>query len=415
MRSRSFLLTLTTLTAAHLAACAIDDEESSTVETTQETTSRNDTIVPPAIARAVAEAFTAQDGKLQKHVDTVTTMLDASGRTALYGVNFVEGGYVVISAELNLLPILAFSDEGTIDFARLRTGEDGMIGGLRGAVEAVRTTAPGVDAAIDEARAERIQWQPYLDQIATRADVPPAELAAARLGTTEICFPGPCTPSPVEYCKTTKIATIGPLMTTYWSQGCNFNDFTPAAANGPCGHTLVGCTAVAAGQLMKFHKRGIATYYNFDMMPNGAGGTPDQLIMRNFFLMETAVAVKMKFGATASSAYAEDVEAMLDSQGYNAYRYTIPFGIANTASTEIKEKRPLLMDGINASNVGHMWVVDGHKEVLPVSPAGCKLKPNSVKNYFNHNFGHGVSTAWYADLKFGPYVSGLHLMSVRKL
>lgn len=419
MRTRSFCFMMTGLAIAHLGACAIDDEEMA--EAPQAVTSRGDTIVPPAIARAVAEAFTAQDGRLQKHVGTVSTMLDAAGRTALYGVNFVEGGYVVISGELNVLPILAFSDEGTIDFDAMRDGENMMLGGLRGVVEAMRTTAPGADAAVDEARAERIQWQPYLDQIATRADVPATELAAARAGTAQICSPSPCPPPPptTVYCDKTTIEQKGPLMTTAWRQDCNFNDLASANPYGPCGHVYLGCTGVASAQVMRYYKHGIAPYYNahFDTMPNYAFGLPDHMLVRNLFLLETAIAVKTTFGAFGSGAAVSDVRAMFAANNYFTWRAKFPgAGMPSAAIEEIATNHPVILDGDPLDgSPGHMWVVDGTQKVKPLSPEGCKLKPGSAHLYYAHNFGQGIKTTWYADFNFGAFKKDLHLMTVRKL
>lgn len=408
------MFTLTGLSVT-LAACALEDDELATVETPQAITSRGDTVVSPAIARAVAEAFTAQDGKLQKHVGTVSTMLDASGRTALYGVNFVEGGYVVISAEMNMLPILAFTDEGAIDFQSLPAGEDGMIGELRGAVGAIRTTAPGADAALDAARTERVQWHPYLDQIATRADVPPAELAALRTGTSSACDDGPCVPEPVEECTTTKKVVTDPLLGTAWAQGKFFNSEIQAAAGGPDGHALVGCPGVAAAQVMRFNKRGFGvSAATFEAMPGSVGATVAKRYARNKFLKDVAVGVNTQFGATLSTAFSKNVVAMLNSQGYSAYRSKAPYGIANVGVDEIKQGRPMILEGESTSGAEHMWVVDGVQEVLPGLPEGCKLEAGSVHAYFNHNFGHGKPSVWYADLVFGTYQYDRYLTTVKK-
>ncbi len=55
--------------------------------------------------------------------------------------------------------------------------------------------------------------------------------------------------------------TVGPLLTTTWDQGWPYNAMCPVDQNGSGGHCYTGCVATAYGQIMK--------YYNYP--PEGKG------------------------------------------------------------------------------------------------------------------------------------------------
>ena len=61
-----------------------------------------------------------------------------------------------------------------------------------------------------------------------------------------------------------RTTTIGPLLTSCWSQGCHFNALCPYDLNGPCDSCKVGCIAVAMAQIMH--------YWNFPGKGNGDYG-----------------------------------------------------------------------------------------------------------------------------------------------
>ncbi len=46
--------------------------------------------------------------------------------------------------------------------------------------------------------------------------------------------------------------SVGPLLTSTWNQGCNYNSSCPVDAKGTCGHVWTGCTATSMAQIMKY-------------------------------------------------------------------------------------------------------------------------------------------------------------------
>ena len=52
-------------------------------------------------------------------------------------------------------------------------------------------------------------------------------------------------------------ASVGPLLTSAWGQGCYYNSACPSDNAGPCQHVSAGCVAIAMAQIMYYHKQPI--------------------------------------------------------------------------------------------------------------------------------------------------------------
>ncbi len=188
--------------------------------------------------------------------------------------------------------------------------------------------------------------------------------------------------------------SVGPLLTTTWDQGWPYNAMCPEDPNGPGGHTVVGCVGVALAQIFKYHnypERGIGEYsYNlcnygtvtakFDSidyewidMPNIIN-QPNQNIAK--ICSDAAISVASNFGAYNTSVTWIDgatprnpVEpAMISFFDYafselsflKRINYIDPEW-KDIISQEINLNRPTYYraDDENGT-VGHAWVIDGY-------------------------------------------------------
>ncbi|MCD4774026.1 MAG: fibronectin type III domain-containing protein [Bacteroidales bacterium] len=176
---------------------------------------------------------------------------------------------------------------------------------------------------------------------------------------------------------------VGPLLGDIkWGQGCIYNDTCPADASGPCGHVYAGCVATATGMIMKYHSHpntgtgshsyNHATYgtlsanygattYDWANMPfSGSNESTAQL------LYQIGVSVDMNYGPTGSAAYTGSaVTALINYFSYNPaanyqLRANFPTTWDNMLITELNNDRPLLYRGDGSG--GHAFVCDGYDD-----------------------------------------------------
>ena len=197
--------------------------------------------------------------------------------------------------------------------------------------------------------------------------------------------------------KTKGSTAVAPLTHSKWDQTQFYNDRCPVDAQGPGGHTLVGCVATAMGQVMNYYKyppRGNSSFtyrtsygrltanfgqtlYNFKNMPDQlTSASPDVAML----LSHCGIAVQMIYGASSSAT----------SQNYAQYAFINYFKYSSAAKNIAKSnmsdatwtdsikknldlKRPVMYGGfpLSADSSGHSFICDGY----------------DANNYFHFNFG----------------------------
>lgn len=133
------------------------------------------------------------------------------------------------------------------------------------------------------------------------------------------------------------------LITTTWGQDYPYNG---AELYG----RLLGCTTIAAGQIMKYHKW--PTYYNWADMPDKGATESTQN-----FLYDLALCIGVDFGYGSSPATLSQVKTALEAKKYSV---TYQNHNINAVKNQIDLHRPVLMSGVKSGeSVGHTWVCDG--------------------------------------------------------
>jgi hypothetical protein len=180
--------------------------------------------------------------------------------------------------------------------------------------------------------------------------------------------------------------SVSPLLTTTWDQGTYYNHLCPLASGGPGGHVWAGCVATALGQVMKYHNHPeqgtgshsynhpvygyqfanfAATTYNWNSMPNAIYSYDDDIAE---LLYHCAVSVDMDFGVNGSGASPGAVipavknyfNYNLETQMKNKDSYSNTEWIA-MLKEELDASRPLFSGGYNSSQTeGHAYVCDGY-------------------------------------------------------
>ena len=187
---------------------------------------------------------------------------------------------------------------------------------------------------------------------------------------------------------TRNTTTVDPLVSTRWNQDCYYNEYCPETDGGwwwggPCGHCYAGCVATAMGQVMKYwdypetgfgshsytHSQYgeqsanfAATTYHWDNMPNEIWNSNDAIAT---LLYHCGVSVNMNYSASGSGAQSADVETALRSYfGYCGAKYRQKSSYQEEAwiamlKADLDQSHPIYYSGANGDS-GHAFVCDGY-------------------------------------------------------
>ena len=206
--------------------------------------------------------------------------------------------------------------------------------------------------------------------------------------------------------------TILPLIKTKWNQGIPYNRDCPLITeNGTTRQALVGCTATALAQIMKYYEwpekpTGFIDYqdnyavrtmdfdaqlpFNWTLMLNDYSGyySDEEANAVAQLSACAAYACKMYFSTSYSGSYPIDAALALSQYfGYDANTYIYDSRFHDKAEwlqlmmEELESGRPILYNGFNDKG-GHVFVCDGY----------------DGKGYFHFNWGWSGSSDGYFSL-----------------
>ncbi len=181
----------------------------------------------------------------------------------------------------------------------------------------------------------------------------------------------------------TKDGIVGPLLLTKWDQNIYYNDLCPVDERGPGGHVYAGCVATAMAQVMKYYnfpKNGVgsSSYYNNTYGALSCNHANTTYLWENMPLMvkndnlavatllsHLGISVNMNYGYDGSGSDEEyAIDAIIDHFKYNGTlvkrnNYTSE-DWAILLKTEIDNSRPIFYVGYNADWAGHAFNLDGY-------------------------------------------------------
>lgn len=286
-------------------------------------------------------------------VEHVFTLSLDNGTPCLYVFNF-DKGFVIVSADDAVKPILGYSEEGCIDVRNMPEGFNYYLDHYKRQISYAVTNDLFADYKIQQ------EWE-WLRNNGT-----------------------------VDGSNETK--GVGPLIPLLWNQDYPYNYYCPTHNYGPGGHVYAGCVADAMAMVMKYwdypetgtgsHSytpNGFPTQsvnfgettYDWANMPNTlSSGSPMQQIQAVALLMyHCGVAVDMGYGYDGSGAYSADVpDAMADYFRYTtemSHRYRDNYSKTeweNMLIANFDEGFPAFYSGQDANMGGHAFVCDGYND-----------------------------------------------------
>lgn len=302
-----------------------------------------------------------------------------NNEAALYVFNFENGGFVIVSAEDALPPIIGYDLNGVCPAKGINTNFDSFLTDYTRQIAFIRENNIEPEPAIVE------QWNFYNTQN-------PATLAV-KSGSRG----------------------VSPLLINLWNQDSPYNMLCPADPMGPGGHVYAGCVATAMSMVMH--------YWRYPLQGNGSNGYSWEdygYIFANFgeteyifnnmqtemdgdmsdialLMFHCGVAVEMMYGNDGSGAYSWNVPTAIKQHfGYsNLAQFKEKDDYSNTnwvnlLKAQIDLSQPMYYSGFSNSG-GHAFVCDGYDDA----------------NLFHFNFGwSGSSNGFYTVYDVGGFSSG---------
>jgi hypothetical protein len=279
-----------------------------------------------------------------------TSVISENGDPLYYIFNISPTGFVIVSGDDAVIPILGYSFEGNYISENQPDVFTDWMNHYAVQIESVRTQHLAADINSAE------QWSYY-------TNLNPASMPKG--DTKEVL----------------------PLCATRWDQGTNYNYECPAHSAGPGGHCYAGCVATAMAQVMKFWNypaqgNGSHSYYHpyygtisadfssenyeWTSMTNTINSSSKVPIATLIF--HCGVSVDMYYTPLGSGSSTYSAKEAL--KNYFHYRSTINlieksaytwFDWRNLLMNNLDDGKPILYSGDDGS-AGHEWVCDGYQD-----------------------------------------------------
>jgi len=315
---------------------------------------------------------TVQDHFAKKH----------NKQVSYYVLNMKPSGYVVLSADDDYHAVLAFSEEGHIDFADsdVNVGFWGELSRHEQNIAYVREQHILLNPKV------KSEW---------------SALSAIANGAT-----------PKK--KLSFNAIVSPLVTTRWNQSGFYNESCPQDTLGPNGNTYCGCVPIAVSQLMKYFENdapgnGSKSYTDpiyGDLSVELCGqqfdwaAMPDTLSESNVvladFIFDVGKSMETNYSTSYTGTFSYKVkEVLVYNYGFDndikTYSGTNAELYSQTLRNEFENNRVVFLsawsvDSLYNADIGHTWLADGYG----YSDTGAE--------YMHFNWGWGGSNnGWFLD------------------
>ena len=344
-------------------------------------------------AISIARTFYVHITNISKPAPAVLSTEEyfTGNRLSYYLVNFINKGWVLVSADDESFPVIGYSDEGNLDLADLPP--------------ALRWWLDGQSEEAIQAAGKNTGYTSYISDTWEKLSK----------NTLEKSHP-----------KT----QVNPLLTSRWNQDAGYNFHCPEYPSGPGGRCYAGCVATTMAQIMYYHKHpehGTGshyyshvffgtlganfeeTFYDWPAMTNTLNNSSKESI--STLISHCGIAVDMNYSPLGSSASSTNVADALK----NHFNYSYRVKYHERSDYENNQWHQMLIDNLemqlpvyysgSGSSGGHAFVCDGVKD-------SCFFHFNwgwsgYANGYFylsNLNSGNGDFTAAQAAVMYiAPY------------
>ena len=320
-----------------------------------------------------------------KQIADVVTISDDNGAPLMYAVNYADGqGYTLVSATKDYYPILAMVEKGSFNDEVHNTGASVLLEEYDNALRNIdklphetrqgfrklwkqyekRTKELPVSTKLNEFDTFMVNTLQGWDNDENVHDYYNLQEAQFRLPESlysTFCSVAQGVAHPnydymtysyvIEAIDRQEVDESNYLLQTQWHQEEPYNRSMEYFGSGK--YQVLGCNAVALGQIMKFHQW--PSSYNWNNMPNVLYGTNGQTALPDF-LRDVAQEIKLDDYTIEYSDPNKCYSALVNTYGYYGTKSSHN---RQSVITSISKNRPVYMYGLPSSGDGHTWVCDG--------------------------------------------------------
>lgn len=274
-------------------------------------------------------------GIMKKIIESVQEIKNKNNNTVFYVINYIEGGYIVLSADNRIQPIIAFSedDKFIVDEKAYSEGLKSWMNNSEKQITAIQ------NSNLKQTKENKLVWSQVQNTFTQQnifAKVP-----------SDVCY------------EHITIETKGPLITSTWEQSNGFNDaLVYINCDGSNRHAYAGCVPIAMAQVMKYYQ--YPSNYNWTSMPsNSATSSTTNFILdihnaiRNVYPLDPSYDCY----STGVSKYS-NMAKILKTQFHYSSADISPYNYL-TVKNNITAGKPVILSGFG--NGGHMWICDGYQ------------------------------------------------------
>ena len=347
------------------------------------TAQKQDNIVSEGLVKEIASNFlfnsdnTSPKTKIEdkKIVKEIFPVKDKEGETLFYIINYEKKGFLILSADKRISPILAYSANN-----EFRTNAKSYSPGLEDWLSIIKETIRTARIKqIEQTDEIKFEWDSFLHQT------------------------NPLDSNESNICDEV-IELVGPLLLTEWAQGCHYNTYMPPLRCwDTCNSAPVGCVPLANYPLD----------YNWANMPNSRGSYTTAWFLRSIYDV-----INEDNGISRTTCEVTGVKG-----NYNESRVFTDFFNYSSAERsnydkeiikqDLRLNKPVLLSGITKipstglikKREGHMWVCDGliRRTTCYFNSNGIQIISPFTTLSFHMNWGWGgYENGWYGYRSFDP-------------
>ncbi len=347
-------------------------------------------------------------------VDKKETIVDENKTPLFHVLNYAKGGFIIISADLRTIPVLAFADKGSFETKEIPDGVRQWFDESKDKIKVIKKDNKDADPVIVKA------WKEYLKE---ELNLPTKK--GGRVSNTN-CYEWYTTG---QFMCHTSTNTYGPFVNTNWGQGGYSTGYLNACPNANfCNRYNAGCGPVALAQIMRYYQK--PGWFSYAGIPNNSSrydcnpSTPDQWeLARLMIYCGSASGLNSIYGfagTTNTFSYPWNIPNALSNYGYSGNGSSSDLNM-NVVRNEIMSGFPVILWGTSGSITNfenyHIWICDGLYKIN-YSEYNCDTHDCNTSSfeYYDMNWGwHGDFNGWYSVGNFTPngtnYNTFMHMIA----
>lgn len=354
--------------------------------------SKESNFIPEKLAISIAENFsfnntnnlnakTETNNKTTKKIKEIVPYVDDKKQTIFYIINYENNGFLLLSADNRISPVLAYSENNSF-----RTNLKTYYAGLSDWIDYIRRVIENVRInKVVQNKAIKLEWDNFI-----------TAGGAANFFNQSLCD------DPIE--------SIGPLLTTYWGQSCSFNDLLPELEDSDClgcgfddnNSVLVGCGQLAIAQVMKYHQH--PQTHRWWLMPDNIGTFETQSLMLDIHNRVSSTKYKCEGTSSKISGLKNDLKNEFNYSFAEKKRFD-----THVIINDLRNNKPIIFSARHTNDdddFGHAWVCDGYKRekiCLTDDDGNEYIYPYGTSYKLHMNWGwNGRENGWYNFTVYNP-------------